>query len=156
MKKTYIVYAMLTVGSSVLAVIFARADLLIMIDAPAFAILFGPTVLMLLSHYGPKEFFNAFRAAMAQSNADEHELKNALLFFSTAQTMMILSTVVAVFLGIIMILSAVWKGSANSAKVLSGWMAVDLISILYLAFGMLLVTVPFKSAVQKRLNELKN
>jgi hypothetical protein len=154
MKKTYIVYALLTAGSSVLAVLFAQADLLIMIDAPSFAILFGPTILMLLSHYRPKEIVNAFKAAMAKSNAGEHELKNALLFFSTAQTMMVLSTVVAVFLGIIMILSAVWKGGDNSAKVLSGWMAVDFVSILYLALGMLLVTVPFKSALQKRLNDL--
>ncbi len=67
---------------------------------------------------------------------------------------MIASTVVAVFLGIIMILGAVWKGYDNSARVLSGWMAVDFIAILYLALAMLLVTVPFKSAVQKKLNAL--
>ncbi|MBP7737714.1 MAG: hypothetical protein KA369_17155 [Spirochaetes bacterium] len=154
MKKTFIVYFLLTTGIFVLAVIIAKSDLLLMIDAPSLALVLGPTILMLLSHYGPGEIIGAFRAAMEKSGATEKELKNALLFFSTAQTLMIASTVVAVFLGIIMILGAVWKGYDNSARVLSGWMAVDFIAILYLALAMLLVTVPFKSAVQKKLNAL--
>ena len=155
MKKMYFVYFLLTVGIFVLAVILAKSDILFMIDAPSLALLLGPTILMLLSHFSPKEFVNAFKVAMAKNSASEGELKNALLFFSTAQTLMIASTVVAVFLGIIMVLSAIWKGYDNSARVLSGWMAVDFVSILYLALGMLFVTVPFKSAVQKKLNELK-
>lgn len=154
MKKTYIVYALLAVGSSVLAVLFAQANVLIMIDAPSLAILLGPTILMLLSHFGPKEFINAFKTAMAKNSAGERELKNALLFFSTAQTLMMASTVVAVFLGIIMILDFIANGKADNAKTLSGWMAVDFTSILYLALGMLVVTVPFKSAIKKRLNDL--
>jgi flagellar motor component MotA len=152
----YFVYVILTVGLFVLAVIIAKSDIFFMIDAPSFVILMGPTILMLLSHYSPNEFINAFKAAMAKNSASEVDLKNALLFFSTAQTLLIASTVVAVFLGIIMILGAVWKGSDNSARVLSGWMAVDFISILYLAFGMLFVTVPFKSAVQKKLNDIQS
>lgn len=156
MKRIFIVYALLALGIFVAGVILAQSDLLVMVDAPSLALVLGPTILMLLSHYSPGEFINAFRSAMAQSSADERELKNALLFFSTAQTLMIASTIVAVFLGIIMILAAVWKGNPASAKILSGWMAVDFISILYLGLGMLLVTVPFKSAVQKKLNEIKS
>ncbi len=154
MKKMFIVYFLLTAGIFALAVIIAKSDLLLMIDAPSLALILGPTILMLLSHYGPGEIIGAFRAAMEKSGATEKELKNALLFFSTAQTLMIASTAVAVFLGIIMILGAVWKGSDNSARHVAGWMAVDLIAILYLALAMLLVTVPFKSAVQKKLNAL--
>lgn len=156
MKKSFIVYFLVTAGIFVLAVILAKSDILLMIDAPSLALILGPTILMLLSHFGPKEFINSFRTAMAKNSASEKELKNSLLFFSTAQTLMIASTVVAVFLGIIMILGAVWKGTVYSGKELSGWMAVDFIAILYLALGMVLVTVPFKSAVQKRLNDIKN
>jgi hypothetical protein len=156
MKKMYIVYVLLTVGSVLLAVVIAKADMMVMFDIPSLVLLLGPTILMLLSHFRPKEFFNAFKTAMAKNSADECELKNALLFFSTAQTLLIVSTVVAVFLGIIMILDIMAKGKVDNAKILSGWMAVDFISILYLALGMLIVTVPFKSAVQKKLNGLKS
>lgn len=152
----YIVYALMTVGCAVLGVIFAKSNLMIMVDMPSLALILGPTLLMLLSHYGPKEFIKAFKSAMATNDAGERELKNALLFFSTAQTLMIASTIVAVFLGIIMILDIVGRGDEYSARKVAWWMAVDFISILYLGFGLLVVTIPFKSAVQKRLNELNS
>jgi hypothetical protein len=155
MKKMFIVYAVLTVGIFVMGIIWAKSNILIMFDLPSLALVILPAVLMLLSHYGPKEFINAFRVAMAKSNADGHELKNALLFFSTAEKLIIASAVAAVFLGIIMILDSVGKGYTESAKTVAWWMAVDVISILYSAIFMIVVTIPFKSAVQKRLNELK-
>ncbi len=154
MKKTFIVYALLVIGMLILAVVLAKSDLMFIADFPSFGIVLGPAVLMLLSHYRPKEFINAFKAAMEKNNADERELKNALLFFSTAQTLVVASAVVGVFLGIIMILGAIWKGYADSAKVISGWMAVDIISILYAAIIMIVITIPFKSALHKKLNEL--
>ncbi|HPL17290.1 MAG TPA: hypothetical protein PL180_11385 [Spirochaetota bacterium] len=156
MKKMYFVHIVLTMGIFILAIIWAKSDIMFMIDVPSLALLLGPTILMLLSHFSPKEFINAFKAAMAKNSASKGELKNALLFFSTAQTLIAASTVVAVFLGIIMVLGAIWKGYDNNARILSGWMAVDFVSILYLAFGMLFVTVPFKSAVKKKLNELES
>jgi hypothetical protein len=156
MKKTFIVYAVVTAGIFVLGVIIAQGDLLSLVDAPSLALVLGPAILMLLSHFGPKEFINAFKTAMAKSNAGERELKNALLFFSTAQTLIIASTIAAIFLGIVMVLTAVWKGYAHSAKTLGGWMAVDLISILYAAMLMIVITIPFKSAVRKKMNDLND
>ncbi len=156
MKKMYVVYALLTIGLAVAGVLVSQGDLMIMVDSPSLALLLVPTIFMLLSHYGPKEFIRAFQVAMAKTSAGEKELKNALLFFSTAQAMMIASTIVAVFLGIIMILDSIGKGQPQSARTVAWWMAVDFVSILYLGFGLLLITVPFKSAVQKRLNDLES
>ncbi len=155
MKKTYIVYVLLTIGCSVLAVLIARADIMSIIDPPTLALILGPTILMLLTHFGPKDCINAFRSAMNRSGAAELELKNSLLFFSTAQTLMIVSGIAAVFIGLILILDGMAMGKAESAKILARWFSVDIISVLYTALLMMLVTVPFKSAVQKRLNELR-
>lgn len=154
MKKMFIVYALLSVGIFVLGVIIARGNVMIMVDAPSLMLLLAPTVLMLLSHYGPKEFIRTFKTAMAKSNTGEHELKNALLFFSTAQKLIMASAVATAFLGIIMILDNVGRGNPETARTVAWWMAVDLISVLYAAMLLIVTTIPFKSAVQKRLNDL--
>jgi hypothetical protein len=155
MKRTFFVYAALSIGLAVAGVLISNGNLMIMIDFPSLALLLGPTVFMLLSHYGPRECIAAFRAAMAGNGASERELRNAVLFFSTAQNLMIASTVIATFLGIIMILDDLGRGNTESPRAVAWWMAVDFISVLYLGFGMLLLTMPFKSAVQKRLNEMR-
>ncbi|MBN1496232.1 MAG: hypothetical protein JXA07_05645 [Spirochaetes bacterium] len=155
MKKSYIVYAVLTVGLFALGVVFAKSTIMIMIDIPSLMLVLAPVILMLLSHYGPKEFVNAFRAAMEKSNSNEHELKNALVFFSTAQKLVIASTAATVFLGIIMILNSIGEGYTDSGKTVAWWMAVDVIAILYAGLLTMVITIPFKSALQKRLNDLK-
>lgn len=81
MKKMYVVYALLTIGLAVAGVLVSQGDLMIMVDSPSLALLLVPTIFMLLSHYGPKEFIRAFQVAMAKTSAGEKELKNALLFF---------------------------------------------------------------------------
>ncbi|MBN2077328.1 MAG: hypothetical protein JW838_00085 [Spirochaetes bacterium] len=155
MKKSYIVYTVLTLGCAVLAVLIARADIMSIIDPATLAIILGPTILMLLSHFGPRDCVSAFRSAMTGSGAGEVELKNSLLFFSTAQTLLIVSGIAAVFIGLILILDGMAMGKAESAKILARWFSVDIIAVLYTALLMILVTVPFKSAAQKRLNELR-
>lgn len=155
MKKTYIVYVLLTLGCCVVAVLIAQADIMSVIDPPSLAIILGPTILMLLSHFGPRDCISAFRSAMSRSDAGEVELKNSLLFFSTAQTLLIVSGIAAVFIGLILIMDGMAMGKAESAKILARWFSVDIIAVLYTALLMMLVTVPFKSAVQKRLNELR-
>lgn len=155
MKKSYIVYAVLTIGLFVLGVVIAKSNIMIMIDMPSLMLVLAPAILMLLSHYRPREFVNAFRMAMEKNDASEHELKNALVFFSTAQKLVIASTVATVFLGIIMILDNIGKGLTDSGKTVAWWMAVDVIAILYAGLLTMVITIPFKSALQKRLNDLK-
>ncbi len=99
MKRMFVVYAGVTIGLFMLGIVFAKSNIMIMIDMPSLMLVLGPAVLMLLSHFGPKEFIGAFRAAMEKNRASGLELKNALLFFSTAQTLIIASTVATVFLG---------------------------------------------------------
>jgi hypothetical protein len=154
MKKSYIIYFLMVIGIVYAAVFIAQADIMAIIDIPSLALIVVPAVLMLLSHFSPLDFVRAFKVALARQGADERELKNALLFFSTAQKLMVASAIAAIFIGIILILDGIAKGKADSAKILSNWLSVDLIAVLYLMLGMMLVTIPFKSAVRKRLNDL--
>lgn len=156
MKRMFVVYAGVTIGLFMLGIVFAKSNIMIMIDMPSLMLVLGPAVLMLLSHFGPKEFIGAFRAAMAKNRASGLELKNALVFFSTAQTLIIASTVATVFLGIIMILDNIGRGLTESGTTVAWWMAVDVIAILYAGVLTMLITVPFKSALQKKLNELND
>ncbi len=150
MKKSYFLLLILTLGTLGLGIFFARGSLLVFFDAPSILITFIPTVLMLLAVYSPAEFIGAFKLAWGDNTGEKHEIKNAIVFFKTAQNLLLLMGVVGLMMGCMLMLSA----RLNIDKFSFG-LSYALICMFYAFLTTFLVTIPFKNALQKKLNVIE-
>lgn len=156
MKKMYPLYLLAALCVFVAGVYIARGEILWLIDPPSAMLVFLPPVFLMLSHYTPGEMGKAFSTAFrGRADADVVETKNALLFFTTLQNLILFSMAITVLLGAILILVGIYRQQNESALVLSHWSSVALLALLYGWLAVMLVTLPFRGALRKKLNELR-
>jgi len=154
MKKGYLIYLMSALAIIALAIVFARGDFLPFFDAPCIMLVFAPTVLMLLSHYSPSEIVHVFRTAMKGSESDRDELMDAYNFFDEAQRLMYTIALLAFILGVaLMLLSYSDKNPQMiTGEQFSRGLVTSVICIIYAMITVMLVTIPFKGAIQRKIN----
>jgi flagellar motor component MotA len=147
MKKMYMLYLLVAVALCVSGILIAGGSLLWFCDAPS--LIFTPVIaiILLLGHFSPGEMIEAFKCA-GKSEKSESELKKSLLFFETFQRLNILSGILGFMLGLIMILIS---QELSNEKVIGPYFAVAFLTMLYSLVIMLLITVPFQSAIKKKL-----
>lgn len=150
MKKiTYIVYALVAVINAIVGILWAKSDLLIaFFDIPTMFLTGGTTIALLLTHYSPREIIDAFRCAgvAERSNAD---IQKALLFFRTSRRISILAGIIAFIMGIILMFNL--YGTDDFHKSFGVWIGLCVLSILYSLFMIMVVNIPFESALEKKL-----
>ena len=94
-----------------------------------------------------KEFFNYFKISLEKADATEKELRDGIVFFKTLQKLFITTSVFTVLFATIKILSNV-----ESVSLLGANIALAIVSAMYCTFLMIFVTIPFKGALEKKLN----
>ena len=156
MKKTSVIYYLislvlfvylvrLVIGSAIFHVLAPRVPTL-------FFVLF-PVIFLLLTHFSPAEIIKAFKLAGRKSGGTKSELKNAALFFQTAQRFFVTVAVIGIFILIIWFLAGGFEAGqgppriANAVLIIVGAIGYPMIFILF-------ICLPFRSAIRKKLNDL--
>lgn len=150
MKKSYLFYLTASLATIALAIFFARGTYLLFLDPPSLMLTFIPTAFMLLAVYSPGEFINAFRLAWQGNEGTKSEIKNSIAFFDSARKLLLLMGIIGLMIGCMLMLSAGWE-----IKKFSFGLSYALVCILYAFLTIFLVTVPFKNALVKKLNDME-
>jgi len=149
MRKSYILFVILSLGVFAVAIVLAQGSFLVFFDPASMLLTFIPTLFMLLAVYTPSECVDAFRLAWNGSGGDRSAVMNAIAFFETAQKLLLLMGIVGLMLGCMLMLSAGWR----IEKFALG-LSYALVCMLYAFITIFLVTVPFSNALRKKLNSM--
>ncbi len=120
------------------------------LDIPSAILILFFAFVPLLATYSFGEIRNCFVIGFRKSGVDKVDIKNAILFFSSLQKYLILSGLLGTFVGVIALLS--FLGSPGEV---GKGMAVALLISFYAVILSIVIAVPFKTGLQKRLNELE-
>lgn len=152
MYKSYPAFFLFALGLFLLGVFMARGTLGDVIDPPSALLVFIPALFLLLAVFGPGEIIGAFKSSMAHINAGPAELKKALVIFKTMQKLALYSGGLATMLGFILMLHAGSRVELTVKDYALGGATASL-GIFYAVAFVLLVCVPFRGAVKKKLAE---
>lgn len=146
MKKSYFVSVLLSLGLLVAAIITAGANILAFLSIPAFiATVFLP-VFVTIGVFGLSTFFSSFRLAFQGGEASARELKTAFSLFRLLGNSILLTGFITAMVGFVAILATLQgKDELGSNLVLA------LMTLFYSLILFLLVALPFKTAIEKRL-----
>ena len=151
MKKTYflviIVFAAFVFMAEWISVGIGSVD--IYLDIVSILLLFMCPLVLLLANYSMGEIRKNFIIGFKHENVDPVDLKNGVLFFTSLQHYFILSGLLGVFIGIIAVLA-----NLAEPEVTGSGLALSLITVLYSIILSMGVAMPFKTGLQKRLNEI--
>lgn len=148
MKKAYIVYLAAVVGICIVMILISGGKVWYFLDVPTFILTPVIPLILMLGHYSPREMLDSFLCAGA-ADRTESEIRKALVFFTTLHRLIIISGLFATMLGVVMI-SVVYP-SENFNSNFGKYMAVCFLSLVYPLFLIMTVTVPFESALKKKL-----
>ncbi|UCH95587.1 MAG: hypothetical protein JSV88_01740 [Candidatus Aminicenantes bacterium] len=158
MKKTSVIYYLislvlffylvrLSIGSAIFDVLAPRVLTL-------FYILF-PVIFLLLTHFSPAEIIRAFKLAGRNSGGTKGELENAALFFHTAQRFFVTVAIIGVIILIIWYLAGGFDAGQGPPRIANAVLII-IGAIWYPLFFILVICLPFRSAIRKKLNELES
>jgi len=150
MNRFYFVGVALVLGVLVLGMIFAAARIGFFVDMPSVLMVIVPAVILSLAAFPPRVIGRSFSAAFSRREASEADLRQAVVFFRFVERTVLLSGFIAALLGIVTILSLL-RGIAME-NIGQGF-ALLLLSVFYSLVLMLVVAVPFRAAVERRLAE---
>lgn len=119
-------------------------------DVASLIVVLFPVFFILLTLYTPKEMGHAFRAAMEDTPFERAEAEKALVFFETAQKIFIVDALIGTVLGGIAMLRDL-KDLTNIGLSVS----ILLCCILYSLLFIVLLTIPFRAALQKKIKTNK-
>jgi flagellar motor component MotA len=148
MKKTYMIFMILTLGILLGGIFVNGVSPLLFIDGAGFAMVVAPTILLLLSTFSWKEIGRAFAIGFRE-NSDVAELKQGFLFFQAAQKYLLFAGLIGFLMGFIVLLSF---GKLGDERVGAG-LALALVTMMYALILLFLVVFPFKNGIKKRLIE---
>jgi small-conductance mechanosensitive channel len=101
MKKTSVIYYLISLVLFVYLVRVVIGPAIFDVLAPRVPALFFvlfPVIFLLLTHFSPAEIIKAFKLAGRKSGGTKSELKNAALFFHTAQRFFVTVAVIGIFI----------------------------------------------------------
>jgi len=150
MKKTYPIYLILTLGIFALGIWFARGQYLLFFDPPSMMIVFLPMLFMLLTCNSPVEIINSFKTAMIDTATDIKEVKQALVIMETAQALTYKIAILAFMFGFVLMMVSDFKIEQYGRG-----FATAILGVVYALFAVIMVTMPFKMALKKKLIDLE-
>lgn len=150
MKLFYAIGAFLALSIFLLGIYIAGGSYNFFIDPASLLLVLMPPLFLSLTVFKPAEVLNSFVLACSKEIANPTQYKKALVFFSSLQSYMILSAIAAFFIGNILMLSGLIH--IKDPEVFGSGFAASLISVLYAALLILLVVLPFRSMLQKKLS----
>jgi flagellar motor component MotA len=135
-------FALATLG---IGTVLSGLSPLVFLSLPAFVMTVLAAVVISLAAYGPTEIAAAFRAAFAEA-AVSSEARKGAAFFASFQRILLASTVATILIAVIALLSKV-----NDLTKIGASLAIAVVSPLYAALVLMLVVLPPRAALEKRL-----
>lgn len=151
MKKSYPFWMILALGLFVLAIVFAGAKIGVYVSLPAFMVVVLPPLFLVVAVYGFAAVGRSFRVAFERVSATRQELQIGVSFFGALQRYLLLTGLITTMIGFIAMLANLYEAAGIGPMV-----ALALVTLLYSLMFILTVTVPFRSALEKRLLEDAN
>ncbi len=148
MSRFYIIAVVLVIGLITATISWDASSVAFFFDAPSLIVVIVPALLMCFAVFSPRDIGRSFRAAWG--GVEERDLKAAAVFFRALERYFLLSGFLGVLMGVISMLPA----SGSDANTKTGF-ALLLISIFYALTLLLVLAVPFRAAVEKKLAELE-
>ncbi len=148
MRKMYVVGAVLFIAMIVGAIITSGGRMVAYLNIPSFIMVAAPTFVLLLMNFSVREMGRSFAAGFKKEAANLDDLKKGFIFFQSMQFYLILSGILGTLVGAIAMLSSL----RDSSRI--GWgAALALITMLYGIIFFMLVALPFKTGIKKRIIE---
>ena len=148
MKKIYILILVLFFGIWSAGILIAGAKFGLFLNIPSLIVTLGIAIILLLSNFSLREIFRYFAIGFKKDEISREELKNGILFFKSLQRYLIISGFTGFLVGAIVLL---W-GFEDPSSLASG-LAVALITILYALMLTACLALPFRTGLQRKLNE---
>lgn len=150
MNRFYFVAAALALCVLVIGMVFAAARIDYFLDYPSLIMVVVPAAVLCLAAFPPRVIGRSFTVAFSRQTASEQELRQAAVFFRTLERFILLSGVIGALIGIVTILSQ--QQDVPMKKIGQGF-ALLLITVFYALVLTLVLAVPFRAAVERRLAE---
>ena len=151
MKKSYfsliIVFAVLLFLAEWISVGIGDVD--IYLDMMSILLILMCPLVLLLANYSLSDIRKYFAIGFKKENVEPVDLKNGIIFFSSLQKYLVLSGIMGSLIGLIAILAML-----ADPEVIGQSLALALITALYAIILSMVVATPFKTGLQKRLNEI--
>ncbi len=153
MSRMYWLWLVIVFGVIVGAVVLTAGNLLF-IDVPSMIVVLVPIMAMSFASFSPGEMGRSFRAAFGREAVEEGDLKAASVFFRALARYIVLSGLIGVLTGIISLLGAISRTPGLKENAAGGF-ALLLVSAYYAIILLLVVAVPFRAAVDKKLAKIQ-
>jgi flagellar motor component MotA len=150
MNRFYFVAVALALGVLALGTVFAAARIAYFLDYPSLIMVIVPAAVLCLAAFPPRVIGRSFIVAFIRQPASEQELRQAAVFFTSLQRFFLLSGAIGALIGIVTILAQLQE--VAMAKIGQGF-ALLLITVFYSLVLTLVLVVPFRAAVERRLAE---
>lgn len=152
MRKFFIVSVILFVALCLGAIVASGGNITFFLNLPSLIIVAGITFVMLLSNHTLREMGSYFAAAFreGEGRAAPAVTKKGVDFFTSMRVYLILSGFVGALIGIITMLSLF-----EDVERVGFGAALSLMTIFYAVLLILLIALPFKHGLQRRLLELE-
>ncbi len=149
MRWSYFIVLLLTLAVLGWVALLAGSGVGSFLDIPSLLVVLVPALLMSLASYGLSEMGSYFALAFKKEGAAPVALEKGIHFFDTLQTYFKISAAIAFSMGLILILATL-----DDLSKIGPYLAVAVISVLYACVLALLLTVPFRTALEKKMIEL--
>lgn len=148
MRKMYVVGAVLFIALFFGAIITSGSVPKYYLNIPSFIMVAGTTFVLLLMNFSVREMGRCFAAGFRKEDANLEDLKKGFIFFQTMQVYLLLSGFLGTMVGAIAMLVHL----KDSSRVTFG-AALSLTTLVYGFVFLMLVALPFKTGIKKRIVE---
>jgi len=151
MKRIYFLSIVMFLGIIVLSIVTSAARLELYLCLPCLFMVTITPFVVLLATFTPREMGRSFHAAFQGVSADPATLRTAGAFFKAAQSYVVLSGVAGAFVGLVAMLAEI----SDNTDVGFG-MALVLMTLLYSVCLLIIVVIPFRTAIARKDRELRS
>lgn len=148
MKKLFWLRIIIVFGAIIGSAFLTTFNMWKYCDHLSVVVTLGFALIVIRMTASPKEFISYFKQTSEKSPFDEAIAEKGIVFFETLQNLLIAFAVLATFIGIIAILQ-----DLKNLEIVGKSTGTALLAALYSSTFIVLITIPFKSALKKRIAE---
>jgi flagellar motor component MotA len=141
-----------SLGIFAAGIYIAGSDLLNFFDPASLLLVLFPAIFLSLTVFSPTEIVKSFAISHSHTAATAEEYKLAYGFFTSFQKYVAVSGFTAFFIGFIIMMSGLVH--IKDPEVFGYGLAASLVSIIYAALIILIVTLPKISRIKRKIDEL--
>ena len=148
MKKTYVLSLILFLAIMGLAMILTGC-VACFFDIGSLVMVLISAIIMILANYSIADIGKYFALGYRKEAVMPSELKDGILFFKSFQKYLAIAGGIGFFMGLIAMLATL-----DDPEKIGRGLALALITVLYAMFFSMIITVPFRTGLERKLNEL--